>query len=258
MRALFRILLIVPFSLPSCSAQETHIHNAPEKLGKVSFPISCTPAVQERVQSRRGSASLLRVHSRRKYVSRCGETGSAVRDGVLGNGDDVLSPALGAAHRARDGFDGAKRDRASAANWDRLRTRAPVHRCARVAVSGRGYGSVPHAGVELRACDGQIWRGRTGRMWRRRCFTRSRCWRMHLLQTRRMRSRSRRPTFLSRSTSAYPEHPGIPHYLIHAYDNAELASKGLSAARAYSQIAPSAPHALHMPSHIFTRLGLVG
>jgi tetratricopeptide (TPR) repeat protein len=55
---------------------------------------------------------------------------------------------------------------------------------------------------------------------------------------------------------AYPHHPGIPHYLIHAYDNAELAPKGLPAARAYAQIAPSAPHALHMPSHIFTRLGL--
>jgi len=54
----------------------------------------------------------------------------------------------------------------------------------------------------------------------------------------------------------YPQHPGIPHYLIHAYDNAELAPQGLPAARAYSQIAPSAPHALHMPSHIFTRLGL--
>jgi hypothetical protein len=54
----------------------------------------------------------------------------------------------------------------------------------------------------------------------------------------------------------YPQHPGIPHYLIHAYDNAELARRGLPAARAYSQIAPSAPHALHMPSHIFTRLGL--
>ena len=53
-----------------------------------------------------------------------------------------------------------------------------------------------------------------------------------------------------------PQHPGILHYLIHAFDNAELASQGVEAARAYSQIAPSAPHALHMPSHIFTRLGL--
>ena len=54
----------------------------------------------------------------------------------------------------------------------------------------------------------------------------------------------------------YPQHPGIAHYLIHAYDNAEMASRGLPAARFYSTIAPSAPHALHMPSHIFTRLGL--
>jgi tetratricopeptide (TPR) repeat protein len=53
-----------------------------------------------------------------------------------------------------------------------------------------------------------------------------------------------------------PQHPGIPHYLIHAYDNAEMASLGVKAARDYSAIAPSAPHALHMPSHIFTRLGM--
>jgi hypothetical protein len=53
-----------------------------------------------------------------------------------------------------------------------------------------------------------------------------------------------------------PQHPGLAHYLIHAYDSAELAPRGLEAARAYSKIAPSAPHALHMPSHIFTRLGL--
>ena len=54
----------------------------------------------------------------------------------------------------------------------------------------------------------------------------------------------------------YPQHPGLAHYLIHADDNAELAQQGLKAARAYSEIAPSAPHALHMPSHIFTRLGM--
>src|SRR6266403_3145406 len=54
----------------------------------------------------------------------------------------------------------------------------------------------------------------------------------------------------------YPEHPGIPHYLIHACDNSEMAFRGVTAARQYSQIAPSAPHALHMPSHIYTRLGM--
>jgi tetratricopeptide (TPR) repeat protein len=53
-----------------------------------------------------------------------------------------------------------------------------------------------------------------------------------------------------------PDHPGVAHYLIHANDSTELAAHGLAAARDYSKIAPSAPHALHMPSHIFTRLGL--
>jgi hypothetical protein len=54
----------------------------------------------------------------------------------------------------------------------------------------------------------------------------------------------------------YPQHPGVAHYLIHTYDYAELAEKGLPAARAYAAIAPSVPHALHMPSHIFSRAGL--
>jgi tetratricopeptide (TPR) repeat protein len=53
-----------------------------------------------------------------------------------------------------------------------------------------------------------------------------------------------------------PDHPGVAHYLIHAYDNPVVAPQGVTAARAYSKIAPDLPHALHMPSHIFTRLGL--
>jgi predicted Zn-dependent protease len=54
----------------------------------------------------------------------------------------------------------------------------------------------------------------------------------------------------------YPNHPGVAHYLIHNYDYVELAQKGLPAARAYAGIAPTVPHALHMPSHIFARVGL--
>jgi tetratricopeptide (TPR) repeat protein len=53
----------------------------------------------------------------------------------------------------------------------------------------------------------------------------------------------------------YPEHPGLAHYIIHSYDVPALADRGLAAARRYAKIAPSAPHALHMPSHTFTRVG---
>jgi tetratricopeptide (TPR) repeat protein len=53
----------------------------------------------------------------------------------------------------------------------------------------------------------------------------------------------------------YPDHPGLAHYIIHAYDQPALAARALDAARSYSKIAPDAPHALHMPSHTFTRVG---
>jgi hypothetical protein len=53
----------------------------------------------------------------------------------------------------------------------------------------------------------------------------------------------------------HPDHPGVAHYLTHAYDYPPIADKGLNAAKRYAEIAPSAPHALHMPSHIFTRVG---
>ena len=54
----------------------------------------------------------------------------------------------------------------------------------------------------------------------------------------------------------YPNHPGIPHYIIHSYDYPELAMRGAIAAARCAQLAPSAPHALHMPSHIFSTLGM--
>ncbi|MBN6113150.1 tetratricopeptide repeat protein [Xanthomonas bonasiae] len=53
----------------------------------------------------------------------------------------------------------------------------------------------------------------------------------------------------------YPDHPGLAHYIIHAYDEPALASRAAAAAKRYGAIAPSTPHALHMPSHTFTRIG---
>jgi tetratricopeptide (TPR) repeat protein len=61
---------------------------------------------------------------------------------------------------------------------------------------------------------------------------------------------------LEKLMAAQPEHPGAVHYLIHATDTAELAPQGLEAARRYAKIAPDSSHALHMPAHIFVRLGL--
>jgi hypothetical protein len=68
-------------------------------------------------------------------------------------------------------------------------------------------------------------------------------------------SRQKAATILEPLFAKHPDHPGLAHYLIHSYDVPALAPRALVAARRYASIAPSAPHALHMPSHTFTRIG---
>ncbi len=69
-------------------------------------------------------------------------------------------------------------------------------------------------------------------------------------------NRKQAAAILEKLFTTEPDHPGVAHYLIHSYDKPQLAELGLPAARRYAQIAPASPHALHMPSHIFARVGL--
>jgi hypothetical protein len=69
-------------------------------------------------------------------------------------------------------------------------------------------------------------------------------------------NRKQAAAILEKLFAIEPDHPGVAHYLIHAYDKPQLAELGLPAARRYAQIAPASPHALHTPSHIFARVGL--
>lgn len=73
-----------------------------------------------------------------------------------------------------------------------------------------------------------------------------------------LKNQSRATQILETFYKKNANHPGIIHYLIHGYDYPSVAQKGLAAAKAYAEIAPWVPHALHMPSHIFTRLGMWG
>jgi tetratricopeptide (TPR) repeat protein len=68
--------------------------------------------------------------------------------------------------------------------------------------------------------------------------------------------RKQAAAILEKLFAVEPDHPGVAHYLIHCYDKPQLAELGIPAARRYAQVAPAAPHALHMPSHIFARVGL--
>lgn len=69
-------------------------------------------------------------------------------------------------------------------------------------------------------------------------------------------NRKQAAAILEKLFAIEPDHPGVAHYLIHAYDKPQLAQLGIPAARRYAKVAPAAPHALHMPSHIFARVGL--
>jgi len=69
-------------------------------------------------------------------------------------------------------------------------------------------------------------------------------------------NRKKAAVVLEKLFTEEPNHPGVAHYLIHTYDKPEMAQLGLPAARKYAHLAPAAPHALHMPAHIFARLGL--
>src|SRR3989449_5296252 len=85
---------------------------------------------------------------------------------------------------------------------------------------------------------------------------RSHCSHQLPIMTRHWENPKKAIAILNKLFEQEPEHPGVAHYLIHAADNPQLAELGLPAARRYAEVAPASPHAVHMPSHIFTRLGL--
>jgi hypothetical protein len=239
----------------SASCQESHDHGIPEKLGSVSFPISCAPAVQ--AEFNRGvallhsfaySAAATSFHKVAEQDTSCAMAHWGIAMTYFHQlWDPHLTPAssaLGAkeialARQATTSSPKEKRyvdalalifDRADTVPYS---TRALQYERAMEALAGESRSDLEAQVFYALALISNA----------------SPADKTHANQKQAL-------AILEPLWRVYPEHPGIPHYLIHACDNAELAQRGLAAARAYAQIAPSAPHALHMPSHIFTQLGL--
>ena len=251
LRRILLTILFVPFSF----AQEAHNHSAPEKLGKVSFPISCAPAAQE--QFNRGVALL---HSFAYAAADDVFQGVAKLDTQCAMAhwgiamtyfhqlwDPPIAPAAISIaqkdiQRAQQIGSTSKRER------QYINALALLYQDAATVPYRTRALNYEHAMSGLASenkndTEGQVFYALA------LLASASPADKTHAKQ-------KQAADLLEPLDRAYPQHPGIPHYLIHAYDNAELAPRGLAAARVYSQIAPSAPHALHMPSHIFTRLGL--
>lgn len=235
--------------------EHDHAHPAPEKLGQVHFPVSCKPEVQPAF-----TRALALLHSFAYVEAAKAFEGVAAKDpgcamaqwGIaMSNYHTIWAPPTEGEFAA---------GRAAARKAATLRAPSARERDYIAAINAYYQGDgVPHparvvayeqamAGLAERIPDdheasifhalailGVAYNSPPDKTYARQ---------------------KRAAEILNRLLPLEPEHPGIAHYMIHAFDYPALAELALPAARAYAKIAPSAPHALHMPSHIFTRLGM--
>jgi tetratricopeptide (TPR) repeat protein len=249
----FAAILLCACSLTQ--AQESHDHGIPEKLGKVSFPISCAPAVQS--DFNRGIALL---HSFayapanaafQKIASEdpnCAIAHWAIAMTVF---HQLWEPPFAAPALAEAQHEIATAEQIGSSD---PRERGYIHAFS---LLFENSGSTPFS-VRNQHYE-QAMRELAAR--NKSDLEVQIFYALSLISnappTDKSHARDKQAlAILEPLDLAYPGHPGITHYIIHASDSTELAPRGLAAARKYAQVAPSAPHALHMPSHIFTRLGL--
>jgi tetratricopeptide (TPR) repeat protein len=253
---LLRLIILLPALATCSSSQETHEHPAPERLGKVHFPTSCATAIQAQFDravallhsfayraAENAFKSVVQTDPRcamahwgiaMTYFHQLWDPPLVVASIPLGQNELREANRIGASPRELEFINALSLiyKNAPAVSY---RTRAANYEHAMKAIAAKHKGDMESQVFYALAVLGNA------------------------SPTDKTHARQKEAVEILQTCCGQTlEHPGVPHYLIHAYDNAELASKGLTAARMYAQIAPSAPHALHMPSHIFTRLGLWG
>jgi tetratricopeptide (TPR) repeat protein len=236
------------------SSQETHSHSPPGKLGTVSFPTSCAPSVapdfERSVALLHSFAYSASEQSFRKVAAADPACAMAHWGIAMSYYHQLWSPP-----DPKDLRDGQiEIERAGHLNGGSPREKQFI------AAAAAYYKDSDHVAPQIRAKAYSEAMGEAAR--RNPQDTEAQVfYALALIATAPPEDGShanqkRAAALLEPVYRSQPDHPGAAHYLIHAYDSAELAPRGLAAARAYSKIAPSAPHALHMPSHIYTRLGL--
>jgi tetratricopeptide (TPR) repeat protein len=248
-------LALVPARALAQDDHEQHAHAEPEKLGRVRFPTSCKPELQQTFS--RGMAllhSFAYVEAGRTFAKVAAEDpGCAMAQwGIaMSNYHPIWGPptesefAAGreAAEAAAAIATGSGRERDYVAAIGAFYRGDSVPHSARVVAFEQAMATVVAKHPEDReatifhalAMLGVAYNSPPEKTYARQ---------------------KQAAEILNHLLPLEPEHPGIAHYMIHAFDYPELAELALPAARAYAKIAPSAPHALHMPSHIFTRLGM--
>jgi tetratricopeptide (TPR) repeat protein len=248
------VLLLTPRLLVAQSDPHQHDHPVPERLGTVNFETTCAAATKadfNRATALLHSFAFLAATNAFEQVLRedptCGMAAWGIALSAWGNPFTGLKvgPPLekGAAAVARAQTIGAKSQRERdyiAAVGELYKDFQTIDHPTRIAAYDRAMARV--ASTYPEDSEAQIFAA------------------LASLQTapptdKTYAKQLQAGAILERMFAAAPDHPGLAHYIIHAYDVPPLAPRALDAARRYAQIAPSAPHALHMPSHTFTRVG---
>ena len=227
---------------------------APDKLGAVMFPVSCSPAAQE--QFNRGLAML---HSffypeAAKTFSRVTELDPSCAMGYWGVAMSWWYPLW--YPPTRESF-----QRGKAALEKAVVTAAPTEReRAYIAALGEFYGDFEKADNKMRTLAYENAMAALVQKFPEDLEAAT-FYALALQATANPNDKTyanqlKSASILEKIFAEYPNHPGVAHYLIHAYDYPELAPRALKAARLYGAIAPTMPHALHMPSHTYIALGL--
>jgi len=255
------VLIVSLATLLSRPAWAQHEHDrSAEQLGRVVFPISCNPAAQQRF-----SRALALLHSfwweqgqaAFQAVADADSTCAMAYWGMALNawGNPFVGGPGGNAGKG----DPLRRGAAAAERASALSARTARERgfIAASAALYRGFDSIPNA-RRLQAYSDTL-----ARVYRDFPTDTEVAiyYALSLVETASKTDttfarQKRAAAILNPLFERFPEHPGLAHYIIHANDSPKLATLGLGAARRYAEIAPSAPHAQHMPSHIFIRLGL--
>ena len=247
------LLLLLSFLLP-LHAQEHHDHPAPEKLGTVSFPISCSSSMQQpfnRAIALLHSFAYTEARAAFQSIARTDPTCAMAHWGAAMSYYhplwETVSPA--AIPSAQAEIAKALQLKAgSQREQDFIQALSFIYKEAQTVpyrTRALAYEQAMNHLAQANPTDSES-----------QIFYALALLGTALPTDKTHANQKKAVAILEPLNRAYPDHPGITHYLIHGCDNAEMAGQALTAARIYAQIAPSAPHALHMPSHIFTRLGL--
>jgi hypothetical protein len=241
--------------LPASGIAQEHQHRNGEKLGTVHFATSCTEGAQKELDR-----AVARLHSFQFIDAIHGFNAALESDATCGMADwgialsqwsNPFATGMKDKGQLQAGRESAERGKAAGAKTERERAYI-----AAVAKLYSDFESTPQQArlINYRDAMGEVAANYPGDH-EAQIFYALAISASEDPADKTYAGRLKAGTILEKLFEQEPDHPGLAHYIIHTYDVPPLAGRALKAARRYSEIAPDAPHALHMPSHTFTRIG---